>query len=78
MEELRNHTRDVVAFARKHSNGVASSGVVLVSAWNEHDEGHWTCPSLRKEPTQTTKLEAIRDGIASGTQRTVTTVATSL
>lgn len=69
MAELRNHTRDVVAFALKHSGGrgstggVARAGLVLVSAWNEHDEGHWICPSLHAQPTQTAKLEAIQAGI---------------
>ena len=66
MPELRNHTRDVVEFALKNggATGVARAGVVLVSAWNEYDEGHWICPSLHAEPTQTAKLEAIQSGIA--------------
>jgi hypothetical protein len=65
MLELRNHTRDVVSFALEHGGetGVARAKVVLVSAWNEFDEGHWICPSLRSEPTQTAKLEAIATGI---------------
>eukprot|EP00040_Diaphanoeca_grandis_P008527 m.45513 g.45513 ORF g.45513 m.45513 type:complete len:396 (+) comp19992_c0_seq1:268-1455(+) len=65
MNQLKNHTRDVVLFARQHSGsaGAARARVVLVSAWNEHDEGHWVCPSLHGEPTQTAKLEAIKQGI---------------
>jgi len=73
MEELKSHTRDTVGFALAHggSGGVAKAGLVLVSAWNEHDEGHWVCPSLHAEPTQTAKLEAIRNGIEDAHQRHV-------
>ena len=36
------------------------AGAVIVSAWNEHDEGHWICPSLQDGPA---KLQAVLAGI---------------
>lgn len=63
MAELQSHTRDTVRFALAHTGGVTRVELVLVSAWNEYDEGHWVCRSLHSEPTPTAKLEAIQDGI---------------
>lgn len=47
-----------------------------VSAWNEHDEGHWICPSLRNG---TAKLRAIQAGIlAAGVDRRQGNVSSGL
>ena len=59
MPELTEQTRAVVGWAAS-SPAVAEAGAVIISAWNEHDEGHWICPSLRHGPE---KLRAIRQGI---------------
>ena len=41
--------------------GSAKANAVILSAWNEHDEGHWICPSLKDG---TAKLEAIKAGLS--------------
>eukprot|EP00937_MAST-01D_sp_MAST-1D-sp2_P000478 g478.t1 len=64
MAELANQTTRVLEWAAT-SSAAAPSGAVIVSAWNEHDEGHWICPSLRDGPQ---KLQAIRSGIERARQ----------
>ena len=63
MEQLENHTRDAVAFAKEHSSTTTEAGHVIIGAWNENDEGHWIVPSLEKG---TEKLEAVQRGIHAG------------
>jgi hypothetical protein len=59
MPELTAHTRRVVAWSQ--ANPAASpANAVIISAWNEHDEGHWICPSLHDGAQ---KLEAIKAGL---------------
>ena len=55
MAELTAKTRRVIEWV-KATPAAAKANAVLLSAWNEHDEGHWICPSLRNG---TQKLEAI-------------------
>ncbi len=38
---------------------------MLLSAWNEHDEGHWIAPALPKYGGAE-KLEAVKRGIDGG------------
>jgi hypothetical protein len=59
MSELTVQTRRVTDWVRA-SPGAAKANAVLFSAWNEHDEGHWICPSLQNG---TQKLEAIQAGL---------------
>ena len=40
----------------------AETNMMLLSAWNEHDEGHWIAPTLEKYGG-TEKLEAIKRAI---------------
>ena len=63
MEELEAHTAAAVKFTRDHSASATTALSVLISAWNENDEGHWIIPSLRHG---TRKLEAVQRGLASG------------
>lgn len=59
MPELTFHTRRMVNWVRKNPSS-AKSNALIVSAWNEHDEGHWVCPSLKDGAK---KLEAIKLGL---------------
>ena len=59
MPELTEQTRAVVAWAAATTEA-QQSGAVVISAWNEHDEGHWICPSLQDGPA---KLQAVLAGI---------------
>ena len=43
----------------------SEAGVVMLSAWNEHDEGHWIEPALDKYGGAE-KLEAVKRGIDRG------------
>ena len=58
--ELTAQTRRVTDWVRA-TPAAAKANAVLLSAWNEHDEGHWICPSLRDGAQ---KLEAIQAGLA--------------
>ena len=42
--EIGNHVRKVVEWTRSHPTN-AEAQVVIVYAWNEHDEGGWLCPT---------------------------------
>ncbi len=42
------HVREAIEWARTN-RGPRSARVVLISAWNEHDEGGWPCPTSRPE-----------------------------
>ncbi len=61
MDELEEQTRAGVAFAASQPSTVEAQAVII-SAWNENDEGHWIVPSLFNG---TQKLEAVQRGIAS-------------
>ena len=67
MAELTAQTKRMVKWVGEHkrvvAGGVAKANAVILSAWNEHDEGHWICPSLKDG---TAKLEAIKAGLAGG------------
>ena len=65
MDELENHTAAAVRFAVARRANATSAASVLISAWNENDEGHWVVPSLRHG---TRKLEAVRRGLARGAE----------
>ena len=50
--------------SNRHS---AEANAMIISAWNEHDEGHWIAPALEKYGGAE-KLEAIKraiDGVAA-------------
>jgi hypothetical protein len=61
MVELENHTADGLTWV-KANPAAAEAGVVMLSAWNEHDEGHWISPALDKYGGKE-KLEAVKRGI---------------
>ena len=62
MDELAAQTAAGVAYARQHA-GVVEAQTVIISAWNENDEGHWIVPSLFNG---TQKLVAVQRGIQQG------------
>ena len=43
----------------------AEARVMMLSAWNEHDEGHWIAPALEKYGGAE-KLQAVKRGIDRG------------
>lgn len=59
MPQLTSHTKRVTDWVRANPR-VARANAVVLSAWNEHDEGHWICPSLQDGPQ---KLEAVKAGL---------------
>eukprot|EP01052_Picozoa_sp_SAG31_P027777 SAG31_NODE_2628_length_5350_cov_48.017901_4_plen_595_part_00 len=59
MEELQQHTEDALSFAFENAETV-DAHAVLISAWNENDEGHWVIPSLMNG---TQKLMAVQAAI---------------
>jgi hypothetical protein len=64
MAELTAQTKQMVSWVHANSDpktGAAQANTVLLSAWNEHDEGHWICPGLQGG---TQKLKAIQAGLA--------------
>lgn len=65
MDELEDHTAAAVRFAVERRDNATSAASVLISAWNENDEGHWVVPSLRHG---TRKLEAVRRGLVRGAE----------
>ena len=42
--------------------------MLMLSAWNEHDEGHWIQPALAKYGG-TEKLDAIKKAISAAEER---------
>jgi hypothetical protein len=63
MAELTAQTKTIVSWVTSNANpetGAAKANAAIVSAWNEHDEGHWVCPSLHGG---TSKLQAIQAGL---------------
>jgi hypothetical protein len=61
MAELEAHTAAGLAFV-KANPGTVETNTMLLSAWNEHDEGHWIEPTLEKYGGAE-KLEAIKRAI---------------
>jgi len=51
MQELEDHTVEGLKWVQdniKGGSGAAETNTMLLSAWNEHDEGHWIEPALEK------------------------------
>ena len=61
MQELEDHVSDGLRFVTEHPK-TAETNMMLLSAWNEHDEGHWIEPALAKYGGAE-KLEAIKRAI---------------
>ncbi len=59
MDQLTNVTAAAINFTLTNPKATPARAV-LVSAWNEHDEGHWVAPSLLDGPV---KLAAIKKAI---------------
>eukprot|EP00047_Mylnosiga_fluctuans_P014342 m.37633 g.37633 ORF g.37633 m.37633 type:complete len:395 (-) comp5455_c0_seq1:76-1260(-) len=59
MPQLMAQTAAAINFTLSHPKATPAR-TVLISAWNEHDEGHWVCPSLQDGPA---KLLAIQEAI---------------
>eukprot|EP01050_Picozoa_sp_SAG11_P017930 SAG11_NODE_2641_length_3139_cov_12.838487_2_plen_359_part_00 len=68
MPELTQQTKSALDFASKMRSAQGGVAVrsVLLSAWNENDEGHWIVPSLQQGPA---KLEAVAKAITAHKQR---------
>lgn len=62
MAQLEAQTAAAVAFTRAHGGDVVPSRAILISAWNEVDEGHWILPSREDGPS---KLQAIQRGLCT-------------
>ena len=75
MEELTAHTTAGLDWVAKNNGegGAAEASAMLLSAWNEHDEGHWIQPALAKYGG-TEKLDAIKKA-AAGTWRATASMA---
>jgi hypothetical protein len=67
--ELENHTAAGLDFVTKNPQA-AEANMLLLSAWNEHDEGHWIAPALEKYGG-TEKLEAIKRAIDNAASQVV-------
>ena len=66
MEQLQAHVADGLEFVSANPAS-AEANMMILSAWNEHDEGHWIEPALAKYGGAE-KLEAIKkaiDGVES-------------
>ena len=59
--KLERPTADGLAFVRANPKAVETN-MLMLSAWNEHDEGHWIEPGLHKYG-RAEKLEAIKRAI---------------
>ena len=62
MAELEAHTAAGLAFVAKNRAEATEANMLMLSAWNEHDEGHWIEPTLEKFGGAE-KLEAVRRAI---------------
>eukprot|EP00051_Salpingoeca_urceolata_P004540 m.65671 g.65671 ORF g.65671 m.65671 type:complete len:376 (+) comp13682_c1_seq1:1665-2792(+) len=47
MPELYNHTVEALRWTQRYGDA-AEANAVIISAWNEHDEGHWIAPALEQ------------------------------
>lgn len=61
MLELENFTAQGLDWVANNP-GAAETGVMMLSAWNEHDEGHWIAPALEAYGGAE-KLQAIKRAI---------------
>ena len=61
LQELEDHVADGLTFLQENPES-AETNMMLLSAWNEHDEGHWIEPALEKYGG-TEKLVAIKKAI---------------
>eukprot|EP00730_Choanoeca_flexa_P019484 TRINITY_DN9518_c0_g1_i3.p1 TRINITY_DN9518_c0_g1~~TRINITY_DN9518_c0_g1_i3.p1 ORF type:complete len:423 (+),score=53.60 TRINITY_DN9518_c0_g1_i3:818-2086(+) len=62
MTELSAAVVAALEFTRQHEQDVTAAKHVIISAWDEFDEGHWICPSLLNG---TEKIDAIATAIQS-------------
>ena len=59
-KELIHHFMQAMEWANK-KNSADQAKIVLVYAWNEHDEGGWLCPTLNEDGAiNTERLEAVK------------------
>lgn len=61
MPELENYTYRGLKWVSEN-RAVAEANVLMLSAWNEHDEGHWIAPAL-PQYGGAEKLQAIKRAI---------------
>jgi hypothetical protein len=61
-EELSRHTAAGLAWTRTWPWSCPAD-VVLLYAWNEHDEGGWVCPTLDGAGSDTTRVMAMRSAV---------------
>lgn len=63
-DEIAEHVREGLAWVRAHPD-VAETGIALLYAWNEHDEGGWIAPTYLAgtplgDPSRVTALAALK------------------
>ena len=70
MKELEDHTAAGLKWVQDNSGagGAAETNMMLLSAWNEHDEGHWIEPAL-EQYGGTEKLQAISRALGRAAAR---------
>jgi len=58
--QLARHLSDALDWIRSN-RAAAPANVVLIYAWNEHDEGGWLCPTLKNDgvTTDSSRLDGI-------------------
>lgn len=62
MPQLQDHVMDGLEFVHANPNGTAEVNMMILSAWNEYDEGHFVAPVLEKYGGAE-KLQAIKRAI---------------
>lgn len=63
MAQLETHVREGLDFVAANPKS-AETNVMILSAWNEYDEGHWIAPALEKYGGDE-KLQAIKRAISA-------------
>jgi hypothetical protein len=62
--EIREHLGRAIEFTQGHRD-ICAANVVIIYAWNEHDEGGWLCPTWTSSgQPNTSRLAAIRAVLA--------------
>jgi Glycosyltransferase WbsX len=64
-QELTDHLTDAIKWVTANRTA-APAKVILIYAWNEHDEGGWLCPTRKPDGTpDTNRVDAIHQAIAT-------------
>lgn len=60
MPQLTQHVADAMNFTVSNVKSATEANTVVISAWDEFDEGHWICPSVQGG---TEKIDAVKKAI---------------